>query len=88
MTPDRLSLIRAWSSGRHSIEWLADAVPELLDHIDELTRQRDDARRIAAASGYFQDVRDEIHEYPPNCDPPAPLELRCECSWCKRGGPQ
>jgi hypothetical protein len=29
---------------------------ELLTHIDELTRQRDDARRIAIDSGAFQNI--------------------------------
>jgi hypothetical protein len=35
---------------------------ELLDYVDELTRQRDDARRLAVASGVFQDHRGEDYD--------------------------
>jgi hypothetical protein len=35
---------------------------ELLDHVDELTRQRDDARRLAVCSGIFQDHRGQDYD--------------------------
>ena len=35
---------------------------ELLAHVDELTRQRDDARGMVIASRYFQNTQDEWYE--------------------------
>lgn len=59
MTPQRLAYvskgIQDWQTSRG--DWtttrVADAAVELLAYVEELTRQRDDARRIAIAAGAF-----------------------------------
>lgn len=61
MTPERLLHIRRvyieWSNfGTPSTFGVADMTGELLTHVDELTQQRDDARRIAIDSGIFQNI--------------------------------
>jgi len=52
---------------------------ELLEYVDELTRQRDDARRIVVASGYFQDHRGT--EYLPDPDHPWRAEPVGAVAW-------
>lgn len=44
------------------LETIADEAVKLFDYIAELTRQRDDARRMAVASGYWQNYQGT--EYP------------------------
>lgn len=59
MTPQRLAYLQRgitdWQTFRG--DWttarVADAAVELLAYVQELTRQRDDARRIAIAAGAF-----------------------------------
>jgi hypothetical protein len=68
MTPERLELIRwanqEWRAHTANARTLdvADMTDELLTYVDELTRQLEDARRIATASGYFQDHRGEDYD--------------------------
>ena len=58
MTPERLAEIRdayaMWEYTRTTKVATLQMVPELLAYVDELTRQRDDARRIAIDAGAFQ----------------------------------
>jgi hypothetical protein len=51
MNPKRLEYIR-----KANKRWVGDMVDDLLEYVDELTRQRDDARRIAMDSGVFQNI--------------------------------
>jgi hypothetical protein len=50
MNPKRLEYIR-----KANKRWVGDMVDDLLEYVDELTRQLEDARRIAVDSGAFQD---------------------------------
>jgi hypothetical protein len=50
MTPERLAEIREHGSWNLTVR-------ELLAYVDELTTQRDDARRIAIDSGVFQNYQ-------------------------------
>lgn len=66
MSPERLAEIRTLASkgapwGYAEIAAIINAASDLLDYVDELTRERDDARRIAIDSGVFQD-RGEAYE--------------------------
>lgn len=69
MTPDLLAEIHAKLRGTYTERgksrrmWNAMAVCELVAYVDELTRQRDDARRIAIDSGTFQDHRGTDYEH-------------------------
>jgi hypothetical protein len=68
MSPERLAEIRQAYERWDSINWvhetvaIADKVPELLEYVDELTRQLSDARRIAINSGIFQDHRGQDYD--------------------------
>ena len=87
MTPERLEDIRwiAANAPRYSIVVdgsLAVAARhrrELIEYVDELTRQRDSARDLAVKSGIFQDHRGT--EYLPDPDHPWRAEPVGAVAW-------
>lgn len=72
MNTERLAEIRLNVKEGKRIIW---DTRDLLDYVDELTRQRDDARALAVKSGIFQDhfaeVYPQAHEEQPLVGPVA-----------------
>jgi hypothetical protein len=68
MTPERMAEIREhneWLASRHKFgnpAGNAEKVNDLLEYVDELTRQRDDARAMVVQSRFFQNTEAEWYE--------------------------
>ena len=71
-------------------------ITELIGYVDELTCQRDDARRMCVDSGYFTNLvgveyvgrhKPDHTQYPGEVRPvrvgDLPGNATCSCSWCR-----